>query len=499
MKNVLLLTLSLILSMLPITGFANETASISIESYIMVVEGFDWGPGVTYLILTLDASVEEVNAEDFTVAFYRSPSFRMNPDVEADPILQEAVVVNAFIGEADNIVVLAIEVHPGTGVNPFTFTLSPMGNDWSSVFDAVITWNDEDFMPERTQKIIPIVDDFDLSGRFVYDEITLQYASFAPPSASTSDRPLIIWLHGGGEGSIGNTAGPEAALLGNRVTQLAAPEIQGFMGGAHVLVPQTPTAWMSGADFQGDGGYSSVYESALMALIDDFIANTPTVDTNRIYIGGCSNGGYMVMRLLFERPNMFAAAWPICLGYRETWITDEKIERIAHVPIWFIHDYYDPVGATPHEDSERLLSLLLDAGAENVHLFTSRGLFSHEFYDEDGNPWQFDYHWSWIPPLNNTVSTMIDGQSISLFEWMAAQTLAVSQPAIPQRIVDGTVYVPFRLFAYAQGAEVGWDVDTNAVLITIDGYTRSFLVSETGGFNDNGTVFIPYEFAYSIF
>ena len=73
-------------------------------------------------------------------------------------------------------------------------------------------------------------------------------------------------------------------------------------------------------------------------------------------------------------------------------------------------------------------------------------------------------------------------------------------PAMQVSIVDGEVFVPIRAFAYSIGAsEVDWDGANQAVIITLDGVTHSFTVAEMQGFNDNGTVFIPYNIAVNLF
>ncbi|MCL2287415.1 MAG: carbohydrate binding domain-containing protein [Firmicutes bacterium] len=408
----------------------------SVVSYQMVVGSFDWGPGVTHLILALDNAVEpaDVDAADLVASFYREPGFRFLFAAPFTPEIQLANITNAFVSdsngvqvtEASTFVTLELRIHPGTGNNPFTFTLSPMGNNWANPFITNITWMDTDFVPERTAKIRPIADLFTRDQQFVYDDIILQYGYFVPPEAAESDRPVIIWLHGGGEGSRNLSAGTDAALLGNRVTQLAASEIQGIMGGAHVFVPQAPTMWLAGTSGPSPTGYVSNFENALLALIDHYLANTPGVDLNRIYVGGCSNGGYMTIRLLMRRPDMFAASFPICILYHPHWLSDEKVNSIAHVPMWMVHDIADPT--TPHAHSLYLLQRLEAAGADNVHLTTTNGLFSDEFFRPDGTPWEFDRHWSWIPALNNTVTEVIDGIEMTLFEWMALQRLAAPGP-----------------------------------------------------------------------
>lgn len=412
-----------------------NSPSPQIMGYSITIDSFDWGPGVSYLHLHTDLPVAQVSVDDFSVVFNRLPGF-LFPGAPTTAISQSAIVESATV--TDGVITLGLHIHPQTGVNPFTFTLSPMGNDWSEPFYPVITWYNQpgfippafamlgpsapSFTPELINTYLPIVDDFMLAGTFTYADVTLQYAHFVPTGTAT-DIPLIIWLHGAGEGSQNNTAGSEVVLLGNRVTQLAAPEIQAYMGvgGAQVFTPQAPTVWLQGTSVWGQGGYGYIgnYEAALLAMIDEFVANTPYIDKQRIYIGGCSNGGYMVMRLLIERPELFAAAFPICLVYPEAWLTDEKIAILAQIPQWFVHDINDPT--TPHADSQRFFDLLRAAGGEQIHLTTTDGLFSAEHLDAQGDPWQFDAHWSWIPALNNTITQTIDGQEVSLFEWLAQQ------------------------------------------------------------------------------
>ena len=51
-------------------------------------------------------------------------------------------------------------------------------------------------------------------------------------------------------------------------------------------------------------------------MIDEFIDLHPDIDRDRVYIGGCSNGGFMTMRMLLSYPDFFAAAYPVCEALR---------------------------------------------------------------------------------------------------------------------------------------------------------------------------------------
>ena len=51
---------------------------------------------------------------------------------------------------------------------------------------------------------------------------------------------------------------------------------------------------------------------ALDALIGAFVDAHPQIDRSRIYIGGCSNGGFMTMKQMIFNPSRYAAAYPVC-------------------------------------------------------------------------------------------------------------------------------------------------------------------------------------------
>ena len=137
-------------------------------------------------------------------------------------------------------------------------------------------------------------------------DVTLTYASYEPWSLKGDGvaNPLVIWLHGGGEGGVDVSI----TLLGNEVVSLIRPQIQshftteGGAGGAYVLSVQCPTMWMGTSKGFGHGDYPSLYADVLKSCIDEFVDQHPDVDRNRIYVGGCSNGGYMTMHMLIRNP-----------------------------------------------------------------------------------------------------------------------------------------------------------------------------------------------------
>ena len=116
----------------------------------------------------------------------------------------------------------------------------------------------------------------------------------------------------------------------------------------------------------GSGAYTkdgtSMYENALFQLIERFLEDHPNVDKKRIYIGGCSNGGFMTMRMVLSKPSLFAAAFPVCQAFKPEWITDEQIHGIVNLPIWQVHSRDD--GVVPFSVSESANQKLISAGAK---------------------------------------------------------------------------------------------------------------------------------------
>ena len=235
---------------------------------------------------------------------------------------------------------------------------------------------------------------------------------FYTPDRGEGDRPLIIWLHGAGEG--GEDA--RIAYMGNNVVNLSSDEIQDFFGGAYVLAPQTPTFWMNDGSGQYGRTGKSIYVEQLMALIEEFVSTHP-IDRSRIYLGGCSNGGFMTMRMGVDYPDYFAALYPMCEALYDERISDEQIEDLKKIPIWFVHAMTDGV-VNPEQTSVPTYKRLIDAGAENVH----------HTYINDRPPRKMVNHFCWVPGLANKITEDFDGKPVllngeptTLFQWLAAQ------------------------------------------------------------------------------
>ena len=249
---------------------------------------------------------------------------------------------------------------------------------------------------------------------------------FADESGKLAPLPLVIWLHGAGEGGVE----PTVAYTGNKAAGLSSKDIQGKLGGqAWVMAPQCPTVWMDdGKEYYGHSN-TSIYTASLKACIDEFIKKRPgLVDMSRIYLGGCSNGGFMTVRRAIDYPDFFAAIFPVCEAFFEENLTPEVIKNLKEIPCWLVHARGDAL-VDPEITAVPLYKKLLEAGAKNVHFtyFDSMDDELARFWKVSLPPHAFD-HGVWVKVYNDQCHTDFDGGQVvsegrpaTLFEWLGHQ------------------------------------------------------------------------------
>ena len=164
------------------------------------------------------------------------------------------------------------------------------------------------------------------------DGYTLDYQYLSPAApGDTKKYPLVVWLHG-----MGNGSKPGAPLSGSYIANWGTWELQQRFkdsSGAFILLPRS---------LEEDGIFwEDCLIRPLRATIDDFIAKyKDNIDVSRIYIGGYSMGGKMTLKMAVAYPEMFAAAFPIC----PAWAPDkEAAKKIADMPIWLTSGKNDPL------------------------------------------------------------------------------------------------------------------------------------------------------------
>lgn len=438
----------------------------------IVVEGYEWGPAIPKVIVEFKDYVSGVDKDTFAVSMKTGFA-------NAKRTVTDAYVCDKDGNKTDGMSKFAaIDMSvKSSEASPFTYDNASGRNTWTESSPVTITVNkDEEFQLGDSKSV-----KYEGGDKYTFNatkdnrrvpqtatwvkdtvnykegskDITLSRASWAPEGAAADSgkNPLVIWLHGGGEGG----TDIDIALLGNEVTALTAnntTNVQHYfkkdgLAGAYVLAVQTPTMWM---DAKGDGKYDSSeankepdgnpqlshYTEALWKAITTYVDGNGDIDKNRIYIGGCSNGGYMTMNLALEYGDYFAAYYPICQGYKSGNISDDMLATIKDLKMWFLLSE-DDTTLKPGMYTLPLFDRLIKAGAQNMHLT----LKEHVPGKDDPNPSSFGGpagyymgHWSWICAFNDDVKTEMDLTKVSsqadlkpanctkagnMWEWLAAQ------------------------------------------------------------------------------
>ncbi|WNS78877.1 PHB depolymerase family esterase [Domibacillus sp. DTU_2020_1001157_1_SI_ALB_TIR_016] len=415
------------------TGAAAQEVKTQPASYQTVTEIKDWGAVNTKLIVDLGRSVPKgsITPDTFSVNVKRSDHRLKTPFLEEG----SRKITNVYVSDkkgnpavkTGRYAVLEMEVSPASSLSSaLNYDAAGTGfNDWTENKYTITQQKDiqtnagvisglviNQFAGETKE----LVEDFS-TGQATYNHITLSYANYAPEK-DKEKNPLIIWLHGGGEGGTDGTI----PLSANKAVNFATEDIQDHFDGAYVLAPQAPTYWMDGITGRADG--TSKYEEALMALIQEQVAANPDIDPSRIYIGGASNGGYMTMLMTRDYPGYFAASFPICEGLNDSLISDEDIQSMKQTPTWFVTAENDTI-LPPSLNTVPTYERFVAAGAENVHLSLFEDVHdtSGLYTNADGTPYQYNGHWSWIYVFNNEVDTVINGNTTTLMDWLADQSL----------------------------------------------------------------------------
>lgn len=430
MKKLAYVSLCLCMLMMLLAGCGRKALqAAATQSYRTVIEVEDWGPAITKVIVDLGQAAQKnsVDTDTFTVHVQRTES-RARTKIMGDA-KGNREVIKAYISDADgdeveegNYAALEMKIGPDISLaSPINYSKATDFNAWVECAYTITQQKDiatesgliSGIVADRSAgEIKLLLDDFTVSEG-TYDGITMKYAGFAP--ADSGKHPLIVWLHGAGEG--GNDG--LLPIAANKAANFASEEIQSYFGGAYVLAPQSPSMWMQGEKGFGDG--TSIYEDALMELIEDYAAGHPWIDTDRIYLGGDSNGGYMTMILARDYTGYFAAAFPTCEALRDALITDQDIQTLSSIPIWFIAAKSDttvPVNDFLVPTYNRLIA----AGAEDVHLSLYEKVVDQTglYENQDGAPYEYYGHWSWIYVYNNDPSAVIDGKTVTIMEWLAS-------------------------------------------------------------------------------
>ena len=160
-------------------------------------------------------------------------------------------------------------------------------------------------------------------------------------------RPLVLFLHGGGECGDDN--------LKQMVGTLGAARIAEDYPDCFVMAPQAPQGFINPladpaqaakmmnrpfaqADMKGDRGWSRPYLAKVCDVIRELIADGKVL-ADRVTVTGLSMGGFGTLRAMSVGSDIFAAAAPICPSMTPETYT--ILKGLTHAKVWVSTAYVD--------------------------------------------------------------------------------------------------------------------------------------------------------------
>lgn len=387
---------------------------------------YDYGEAIDRIILhTSDMGIDvgKLSNESFNIQAVSSSPYTDEEQLKAiedgglqhTGIYDEKREVSEITNEENNVILNLVTTYetPGKGTLDFVANFETFkGCNMLLDIDYTITMNEDITLEDGTvisKDNVTFVQEDGIHNAEIekfeageYDG--MKYQLYEPEKTGEEKLPLIVWTHGGGEsGYEGVIYDNVEQLKANRgALAFAEDETQEIFGGAYVLAPQTPHEW------------SDCVEQ-VKNVVDHVVEEYP-IDTDRVYIFGCSAGGYMVLDQIVHYPDFYAAAVATCPAidtaniniYGEgRVITDEELSSIT-TPLWLVQSKDDKT-VSYTEAAERVYNLLKDKGAI---------LTSYDNVTVDGVT--YDGHSSWIYTARNMPEH--DGETV--FAWAAEQKLA---------------------------------------------------------------------------
>ncbi|AXQ78485.1 glucan-binding protein [Streptococcus chenjunshii] len=391
--------------------------SITVVQTKIVLDSYEFGPGVSKIVLETDKPLSEAVLNSETAVATAGIARQINDAYLSDA---QGNRLDRYTKSSHVALELAVDYNtedPAQSASPFIFDLSTYRNYWVDSYVVKVNGlglkrsgsgklqlvNSEQEAIEN--RLTPSADRFSDRGTS-----SLPYAAYQPESAAAGEKkPLIVWLHGIGE------AGTDLnfPLLSNKVAALTQEEIQsqftssgsGEQTGAYVLVPQAPTAW------------NEQYGEALIETIDAYLANNPDIDSDRIYLAGASNGGAMTLEMGIHYPDYFAALVPIAAPYSYQTAPDnddspysldeETLSALKDQPMWLIHSQADTT-IPASESALPFYKAMIDAGFENKWISYYESAIGTDL------PGQvYNGHWAWIYFFNNQVTGVQSRENVA--------------------------------------------------------------------------------------
>ncbi len=392
---------------------SRQTNDITNATFDIEAVSFDYGEDITKVVIDMKKPVDpaSITESTFTVAVKDYPSFNWQTQKETTTDSIDRKVTGISVDGR----YVTLELEHGFGVNGAS-TLMYNGKTWRNIpidlnyevtqisdfkraDGSTVAAGEMSYTQKRMYN--NLVDRFD---KYI-DVSGISYVLYEPELQSGAKYPLIVWLHGAGEGGFDN----KVQIRGDKVVGLISDDVQALFAdgsGAYVLAPQSPTGWMDDADFNN----RSDYLDDVITLIERIIKEKK-IDSDKVYIGGCSMGGYMTWNVILTRPDLFAAAFPVCPAYTPT---EKELQAVVNLPMWIVHSA-DDTTVNPAHTSRLTVPMLEKLG----------GTVRYTEFERT----EYMGHWSWQYVFNNFYS---DEYGETIMEWLATQDRTLNTQEISE-------------------------------------------------------------------
>lgn len=230
------------------------------------------------------------------------------------------------------------------------------------------------------------------TAMYTIESDSLPYRILYPDNFNPEQRyPLILFLHGMGERGNDNQL---QLMHGGKLFSASETRSQ---YPAIVVFPQCSVeSFWADANFQKDDSKRetlvfdpfnepTIAMKLLLDLVDQLVVKQ-FVDPSAIYVGGLSMGGMGTFELLHRRPNVFAAAFPICGGGN----TSSVDNYAPKVKIWAFHGAKDDV--VPPALTIQMVDAINKAGGDaklTIYPEANHGVWDNVFAEPELLKWLF--------------------------------------------------------------------------------------------------------------
>lgn len=342
-------------------------------TYDLIETVYNFGTQVSEVVIHTDTMIDgsSVSAEDFKVVTDNKCdklSFEYeNGEIEVTDafVSEDAGATKADAGK-DIVLTLKNGIEEGQPA-ALAFDLEPFCN---FVLDLNYVVTQEGEVLNDQQEAVAIVSPS--KGEIINEEVAkwtegtsstgMNYRDFVPETAGTEAKhPLVVWLHGGGEGASQGDQNQTPLLANRAALTFATEENQERFGDPYVLAPQCPDFWLETFEFEGYEWHGHDYSEDVVALIQEYMDAHEDIDQSKVLVVGASMGGYQTWATVAAKPDMFAAMMPCCTAQA---VSDEVADACKDVPSFISHDKDDYVVSV--DFSKDAYNRLVEDGADTT-------------------------------------------------------------------------------------------------------------------------------------